>query len=96
MPQSVMEAMASGTPAVVSDLPDVHDWLGDLTPQLIVPVGDAPATAEALRAALALTPDARHALGERLRNRIVERADARRSMDRVEALYRQLAAGRRP
>lgn len=96
MPQSVMEAMATGTPAVVSDLPDVRDWLGDLAPGLIVPVGDAPATAAALRAALAQPAAERRALGERLRRRIVERADARRSMDRVEAWYRDLAAGRRP
>jgi len=91
MPQSVMEAMATGTPAVVSDLPDARDWLGDLTPELIVPVGDAAATAAALRTALAVAPEARRTLGERLRGRIVERADARRSMDRVEAWYHQLA-----
>lgn len=96
MPQSVMEAMASGTPAVVSDLPDARHWLADLAPQLIVPVGDAAATATALRAALALEPDAREALAANLRQRVVERADARRSMDRVEAWYRELAAGRRP
>jgi glycosyltransferase involved in cell wall biosynthesis len=96
MPQSVMEAMATGTPAVVSDLPDARDWLGDLTPQLIVPVGDATATAAALRAALALDPSEKQALADRLRHRIVERADAGRSMDRVEGWYRQLAAGGSP
>lgn len=95
MPQSVMEAMACGTPAVVSDLPDARHWLADLTPRFVVPVGDATATAAALREALALAPGEREALGERLRQRIVERADARRSMDRVEVLYRELAAGRR-
>jgi glycosyltransferase involved in cell wall biosynthesis len=96
MPQSVMEAMATGTPAVVSDLPDARDWLGDLTPQLIVPVGDATATAAALRSALAQDPAEKEALAERLRHRIVERADAGRSMDRVEGWYRELAAGGRP
>ena len=91
MPQSVMEAMATGRPAVVSDLPDVHDWLGDLTPELIVPVGDAHATAAALQAVLASPAATRLALGERLRDRIVERADARRSMDLVESWYGELA-----
>ena len=91
MPQSVMEAMATGRPAVVSDLPDVHDWLGDLTPELIVPVGDAQATAAALQAALSGPASTRLALGERLRDRIVDRADARRSMDIVEAWYGELA-----
>ena len=92
MPQSVMEAMATGRPSVVSDLPDVHDWLGDLTPELIVPVGDAHATAAALRAVLSRPSAESVALGERLRERIVERADARRSMDLVESWYVELAS----
>jgi glycosyltransferase involved in cell wall biosynthesis len=95
MPQSVMEAMATGTPAVVSDLPDPRDWLGDLTPQLVVPVGDAAATAGALQRVLTLPPGERRALGERLRRRVLERADAKRSMDAVEGWYRELAEVRR-
>ena len=91
MPQSVMEAMATGRPAIVSDLPDVRDWLGDLTPELIVPLGDAQATAAALKTVLSWPEATRRALGERLRARIVERADARRSMDLVESWYRELA-----
>jgi glycosyltransferase involved in cell wall biosynthesis len=94
MPQSVMEAMAAGTPAVVSDLPDVRDWLGDLTPELFVPVGDAAATATALQAALSLAPAHRDGLGDRLRARIVERADAQRNMDMVESWYQELAGTR--
>ncbi|HEY7525729.1 MAG TPA: glycosyltransferase [Candidatus Limnocylindria bacterium] len=94
MPQSVMEAMATGTPAVVSDLPDPRGWLGDLTPQLIVPVGDAAATAAAMQRALALSGGERRALGEELRQRVIERADATRSMDEVEGWYRELAEAR--
>jgi glycosyltransferase involved in cell wall biosynthesis len=91
MPQSVMEAMATGTPAVVSDLPDVRDWLWDLTPELFVPIGDATATAAALRMALGLPIERRMALAARLRARIVERADAQRNMDLVEGWYWELA-----
>lgn len=94
MPQSVMEAMATGTAAVISDLPDARDWLADLTPELMVPVGDAAATATALRRALNRPPAEREALGRRLRERVVERADATRSMDRVEELYRALIGAR--
>jgi len=92
MPQSVMEAMATGTPAVVSDLRDPREWLADLTPQLVVPVGDSAATAAALERALALPDAERQAVGERLRQRVVERADATRSMDEVEGWYHELAA----
>jgi glycosyltransferase involved in cell wall biosynthesis len=92
MPQSVLEAMATGRPAVVSDLPDAREWLADLTPELIVPVGDVAATAAALRAALSQAESARLALGDRLRQRVIDRADAGRGMDLVEAWYQELAA----
>ncbi|HEX6655542.1 MAG TPA: glycosyltransferase [Candidatus Limnocylindria bacterium] len=95
MPQSVLEGMASGTPAVVSDVPDPREWLGDLTPALIVPVGDAAATAGALRTILDMPAGERAALGERLRQRVQERADATRHMDMVEGWYRELAEARR-
>jgi len=90
MPQSVMEAMASGRPAVVSDLPDARDWLADLTPELLVPVGDSQATAAALQAALAQPPATKLELGTRLRQRVVDRADAETALDQVEAMYREL------
>jgi glycosyltransferase involved in cell wall biosynthesis len=92
MPLTVMEAMASGCPAVVSDLPDARDWLGDLAPWSLVPTGDAAATAAALRIALSQSPSAKEAMAAALRARVVERADVPRSMDLVEAWYRELAA----
>ena len=92
MPQTVLEAMATGRPAVVSDLPDAREWLADLMPELIVPVGDAAATAAALRAALSQAEPASLALGDRLRQRVVDRADAKRSLDIVESWYFELAA----
>ena len=91
MPQTVLEAMASGTPAVVSDLPGPREWLADLTPELIVPVGDATATAAALQVALSRGESERVALGGRLRDRVIDRADARRSMDLVETWYHELS-----
>ena len=95
MAQSVLEAMASGRPSVVSDLPDAREWLAELTPDWLVPVGDAKATAAALRDALSLSPSARDALGARLRQRVMDRADARRNMDMVEAWYGELAEAAR-
>ena len=91
MPLTAMEAMACGVPAVVSDLPDAREWLAEVAPELLVPVGDVPATAAALRAVLAMPPSASEELGERLRQRVVDRADAQRSMDLVEGWYRELA-----
>jgi glycosyltransferase involved in cell wall biosynthesis len=90
-PVSVLEAMACATPVVVSDLPPARETLGPIVPELIVPVGDPPALATALRRALALTEGERRNLGEALRAYVVQAADYATNMARMEGLYRRLA-----
>ncbi len=93
-PVTMWEAMAAGVPMVASDVPSLREWLETLTPQLLVPVGDVPATARALRDVLALEPAARAALAERLRVTAAERGDHDRNMEAVEMIYRSVAARR--
>jgi glycosyltransferase involved in cell wall biosynthesis len=93
-PITLLEALAVGRPVVATDLPPVREWLGDLDPDALVPVGDAAATAAAIEAVLARTPADRAARAERGRAAVVERADYVRSMTRMQTLYRDLAAGR--
>jgi glycosyltransferase involved in cell wall biosynthesis len=94
---SLLEAMACGRPVVASDLPAVAPVLGGLDPvarQLIVPIGDAFATATALEHALVLDEPERHRLGEALREHVVRTAEYDTNMATMERLYRELAASR--
>lgn len=92
-PVTAFEAMASGVPIVMSDLPSAREGLGDLDPRAIVPVGDPRATAEAILTHLQLAPDLRSSLTQRLRNAAMERGDTRTNLLRMETEYRRLAAG---
>jgi glycosyltransferase involved in cell wall biosynthesis len=93
-PVSLLEALAVGRPIVATDLPPVREWLGELDPEALVPVGDAQATATAVEALLRRTAADRAARAERGRAAVIERADYARSMTRMQTLYRELAAGR--
>lgn len=93
-PTTIVEALAVGRPIVASDLPPVREWLGELDPAALVPVGDPEATAAALRRALELGAVERDALAVRGRAAVVERADRTASMLAMEGLYRALVARR--
>jgi glycosyltransferase involved in cell wall biosynthesis len=83
--------MACGRPVVVSDLPSVREWLGDMAPWALVPVGDADRTASAIKTALGLDAATRRQLADRLRGVVVARADRERQMLEAESTYRRLA-----
>ena len=89
-PVTAFEAMACGVPIVMSDLPSAREGLADLDPGAIVPVGDASATAAAIRAHLELAPDARASLASRLRAAAIERGDTQTNLVRMESEYRRL------
>jgi glycosyltransferase involved in cell wall biosynthesis len=94
LPSTVLEAMACGAAAVVSDLPGLRELIAPVAPDLIVPLGDPMLLAAALNRLLGLTPAKRATLAGALRRRIVEVADQRVNMLRMEALYARLAADR--
>jgi glycosyltransferase involved in cell wall biosynthesis len=93
-PITLAEALACGRPCVSSDLPPVREWLGEMDPACLVPVGDAEATAAAVLTVMARSPQERVRFAGLGRAAACERADQRRTMAEVEALYRDLAAGR--
>ncbi len=96
VPVTVLEAMASERPVVAVNLPGVRDWLGEVEPELLVPVGDVGATREALQRVLDMPEAERTTLAHRLRQVVAERASRQRNMEMVEAWYRQVARGGRP
>jgi glycosyltransferase involved in cell wall biosynthesis len=91
-PATVAEALAVGRPVVATDLPSVREWLAELDPASLVPVGDAVATAAAIEAVLAQSPEERGRRASLGRAAVIERADWRASMAGMERAYRDLAA----
>jgi glycosyltransferase involved in cell wall biosynthesis len=93
-PVTLVEALAAGRPVVSSDLPPVREWLADLDPECLVPVGDVAATAAALEKVLGRSDGRRAELAASGRAAVLERADQRKTMDLLDAEYRRLAAAR--
>jgi glycosyltransferase involved in cell wall biosynthesis len=90
-PVAVLEALAIGRPVVATDLPSVRPWLEPFGARLMIPVDDAAATGAALREALEMTAQERNRFAAEGRAIVVDRADYSRNMERMEAIYRQLA-----
>ena len=90
-PVTLQEAMASGVPLVVGDLPATRAVLGPLLPEALVPIGDVEATAASLRDALGLDDGRRERVASVLRDWAVREADYETNMRRMETLYRELA-----
>lgn len=88
-PNSVLEAFASGAPAILSDIP-AHRGIADETSAVFVPVRDVPATAAAMRHTLAdRTMAATRASVARSR---VEKFSIGAMTDAFERLYEDVAS----
>jgi len=91
-PRSVWEAVASGTPCVVSDLPWVHELMVADRDALVVPI-DAPQVAAAIRAVLD-DPALAETLARNGRRLVAAHHDQAAEMDRVADSYRTLVLAR--
>jgi glycosyltransferase involved in cell wall biosynthesis len=89
-PTSLLEAMASRLPVVLSDLPALHEMVEQGDGAEFVPLRDPAATAAAI-VRLLKDDELRATYGDRNRAVVVERADADRETDRCIELYRRLA-----
>ena len=89
-PRSVFEAMACGTPCVISDLPWVHEQIAGDREALIVPIEPA-AVADALRRLLT-DAELSAAIAERARAFVERHHDQDAHMDRLAEAYRSLIA----
>jgi L-malate glycosyltransferase len=88
-PRSVWEAMASGCPCVLSDLPWVAELIEPGVDALTVPL-EAGAGAEAVLRVLR-EQELRERLSQRGRDLVERHLDREREMDRLAALYAELA-----
>lgn len=92
MPISLLEAMASGLPALCTDVGDSAAMLGASAPPEIIPPGNLEAFAGAL-AALAAEPALRASIGRKNRRRCEENHDAGFMMQRYAMVYRSAIKG---
>ncbi|HEY1011086.1 MAG TPA: glycosyltransferase family 4 protein [Herpetosiphonaceae bacterium] len=90
----LLESMACARPVVASNLPGVRTVVDDGADGLLAPPGDAAALADALGSLLS-DPGRRQAMGERGRLKAEQRYSWPRIGERLEAIYREVAAGRR-
>ncbi len=88
---AAIEAMALGVPIVASDLPSIGEAVDDQASGLLVPPADPVALARALETVLTDRERAR-AMGERGRQRFLERFTLDRSAQGMADLYRSVAA----
>jgi glycosyltransferase involved in cell wall biosynthesis len=86
---AVLEAMAAGTPVVSSAIGGTEELIEDGRSGLLVPPGDAPALAAALRRLLG-DPQLREDLAARGRERVDAGLRREQNADRVAAVYREL------
>lgn len=92
--RSMMEAMASGLPVAVTDVPAVREWAREGVHGAITPLGDPAGMAAAILRVLGRDmPGMARACLETARAHFEER----RNLEKLEEMYRDLAAGaRRP
>jgi glycosyltransferase involved in cell wall biosynthesis len=93
-PRAAMEAAASGLPVIASDVRGCRQVVDDRVTGLLVPVRDAGALAEAVRA-LGDDPDRRRRMGDAAAARARAEFDERRVVEIVVDTYRRVAGRKR-
>ncbi len=91
-PMVLIEAMASGTPCVATNVGDSAQIVGETG--VSVPPGDDEALAQAWLKLLALPAEERQLLGENARRRVEENFSLESVADQIWSLYRELASRR--
>lgn len=91
LPVAVMEAMAAGCAAVLSDIPPHRELVGDANFIPLVEPGDVDGFAEQLRLLRIMEPEAREELGRRCREHVRSRFSLPAMHAGYETVYRDLA-----
>lgn len=89
---SLLEAMATGLPVIVTDLPSNHEWITDGENGFLASAGSPEEFAIQLLQTASLTPLERQAISERNQSIVAERADWDRNFPELLQLYEALVA----
>ena len=87
LPMGLIEAAASGLPAVATDVPGSREVIAQGQTGWLTAPGDADALAEAMATLMETPPDQRRAMGERARRQAIERFSLETVLDHWERLY---------
>jgi glycosyltransferase involved in cell wall biosynthesis len=93
LPYSILEAMLHGLPVVASDLAGIPEEVIDGETGRVVPPGDAPALARAIRDVLG-DPARARAMGEKGRERVESTFGLDRMVAQMREIYLSLGTGR--
>jgi glycosyltransferase involved in cell wall biosynthesis len=94
LPNALLEAMAMGLPCVATDIGPIADATSDGEEALLVPV-KAPQKLAGALATILTQPDLAARLGRAARKRAEAEFSLETVVDHLEALYREVCAGRR-
>ena len=87
---SLLEAMATGMPVVVTDLPSNREWIAEGQNGWLAPAGAAEDFAERLLRAARLSPEQRRSFSERSRRIVDERADWDKNFPQLLEMYERV------
>ena len=87
---SLLEAMATGLPVVVSDIPSNREWVVEAQNGWLASVGSSEEFANRLLRAAQLRPEQRKLFSERNQRIVEERADWDRNFPRLLEMYERI------
>jgi glycosyltransferase involved in cell wall biosynthesis len=88
LPVAIMEAFARGRPVIATGIAGIPEIVDDGRNGRLVPAGDAPALAAAMRQLLAMTPAQLEALGLQGRRAVEMRFDSQQNAGLLTALWK--------
>jgi glycosyltransferase involved in cell wall biosynthesis len=88
---SLLEAMATGLPVVVTDIPSNREWVGEPENGWLAPVGSPAGVADRMLRVAKLTPQERKTISQCNQRVVAERADLDKNFPRLLEIYERLA-----
>lgn len=88
---SLLEAMATGLPVIVTDIPSNREWIAEPDNGWLTRVGSAESVANSMLRVQRLTSEERGAIAERNQRIVAQRADWDRNFQRLLEMYERLA-----